>query len=101
MEIIRFASYDCIHGLTTFNWGCELMLKQAGFFDFITSRVSHENKTEKEWKFSIIQSILKTSSILPISNLTEPKRKICEEYIRQGVFYIKSESNMDIASNRM
>lgn len=50
---LRFASYNCISGIITHSWGCQLMLNQKGFLNFVKSRDLSENINEKEWKFTI------------------------------------------------
>jgi 26S proteasome non-ATPase regulatory subunit 5 len=94
---LRYSLFDALNGLVAHKWGLQEVLNYPGFYEFITNRSTETTKPGKEWKYTVIQTMARTSS-KHTDALDITRRKELELYLQQGVFFIKAESRPEIAS---
>jgi len=90
---LRNATFDLLDGMASHGFSAEELLNYSGFYDYIKNRSIEETKTGKEWKYKIIQTLLETSNS-HASILSSSRRNELENYLKEGVFYMKSEASM-------
>lgn len=92
---LRNASFDVLNGLSSFVWGVQILMNYPGYFEYITNRGTETTKGGKEWKWTIIQSTVKTvekdHTALDITRFKE-----LELYVKLGAFYFKAENQVEV-----
>lgn len=104
----RFSLFHVLHGMCHHVWGVRAILsKYPLFVDFITDRSTEPSKQGKEWKFVIVDRILKTTSRFTQSQpdqsrlqplLTPPQRRNLLFFLHRGPYYQPSEARVHIAT---
>jgi len=95
---MRYAAFDVVAGLASYRKGVEVMLMPyPGFYEFITNRNTENTKEGKEWKYTIIQTMMKTAERSP-DIIPKQKQNELTRYLNNGVFYVASEATMEVAT---
>jgi hypothetical protein len=76
-------------------WGVQLLMSYPGYYEFITNRSTENTKPGKEWKWTIIQTSVKTVS-RDHAALDITRTKELELYVKLGAFYHKAENQVDV-----
>lgn len=94
---LRYGAYNCADGLVSHEWGFQSLMSQNAFFELILTRNPEEAKEEKEWRYTVIQTMLKTANQFP-NLLTGAQKSQCEKYLKQGIFFVDAQNTMEIAT---
>ncbi|RIA97789.1 26S proteasome non-ATPase regulatory subunit 5 [Glomus cerebriforme] len=90
LEDLRIASFAIMQKIALHPWGQTEMTNSKEFIDYILNRTTETTKLGKEWKFTIIQTLVKApnaENIIP-SNIFDRLTR----YLREGPFYVRTEA---------
>ncbi|KAL6071779.1 26S proteasome non-ATPase regulatory subunit 5, variant 2 [Balamuthia mandrillaris] len=105
---LRNAVFAALQGACTNLWALSTKLfLRPGFFEFITNRSTETTKEGKEWKYAILQTLYKLSTAQnkagrpPSKELLREavgseKYEVVERYLRNGVFYVRGEHQLEM-----
>lgn len=86
-------------GLTLHPWGVRAMFAYPGFFEFLINRSTDTTKVGKEWKYAIIESLVRNQEENRVREvLDDAASDTLLSYLAQGVFYQRGENATMIAS---
>jgi len=96
LEDLRIASFAIMQKMALHPWGQTEMSNSKEFIDYILNRTTETTKLGKEWKFTIVQTLVKAhnaENIIPPNIFDRLTR-----YLREGPFYVKTEATVAFES---
>jgi len=90
LEELRIASFAIMQKMALHPWGQTELANSKEFIDYILNRTTETTKLGKEWKFTIVQTLVKAhnaENIIPPNIFDRLTR-----YLREGPFYVRTEA---------
>jgi len=90
LEDLRISSFAIMQKMALHPWGQTEMTSSREFIDYILNRTTETTKLGKEWKFTIVQTLVKAhnaENIIPPNVFDRLTR-----YLREGPFYVRTEA---------
>jgi len=96
LEELRIVSFAIMQKMALHPWGQTEMTISREFIDYILNRSTETTKLGKEWKFMIIQTLVKAPNAENIisSNIFDRLTR----YLREGPFYMRNEAAVAFAN---
>lgn len=92
---IRSAGFHLLKGLCCQTWGIKEFLKYPNFVKYLLDRSTETFKETKEWKFTVVDQIIKTSK--DEKDLIDAKDlKDLKAFLIRGPFWVDSESVVEV-----
>lgn len=85
-------------GMTGHPWGVKAIFSFPGFLEFLINRETDTTKAGKEWKYAIIESLIRSKDNQVREILDEAALDLLEGYLAEGVFYQRGEHTAMTAS---
>jgi 26S proteasome non-ATPase regulatory subunit 5 len=83
-------------------WGVEALVNFPTFFEFILNRNTETTKVGREWKYSILEALVKGKTAEELEHVHKvlgvTKQRLVERYLREGPFYAVAESATEVGS---
>ncbi|CAG8530247.1 12338_t:CDS:10, partial [Funneliformis mosseae] len=96
LEELRITSFAIMRNMALHPWGQTEMTNSREFIDYILNRSTETTKLGKEWKFTIIQTLIQApnaENIIP-SNIFDRLTR----YLREGPFFVRTEAAVTFES---
>ncbi|CAG8510377.1 4399_t:CDS:10 [Funneliformis caledonium] len=96
LEELRITSFAIMRNMALHPWGQTEMTNSREFIDYILNRSTETTKLGKEWKFTIIQTLVQApnaENIIP-SNIFDRLTR----YLREGPFFVRTEAAVTFES---
>eukprot|EP00005_Dracoamoeba_jomungandri_P011066 CAMPEP_0174264950 /NCGR_PEP_ID=MMETSP0439-20130205/24613_1 /TAXON_ID=0 /ORGANISM="Stereomyxa ramosa, Strain Chinc5" /LENGTH=464 /DNA_ID=CAMNT_0015351127 /DNA_START=44 /DNA_END=1438 /DNA_ORIENTATION=- len=95
---IRYSVYHVLKSLCSCTWGLQKLFSYPGFFEWLTDRSTDEEKRGIEWKYSIIEAVVKRGKENCEGIIPSYQYEALVQYLKNGVFYAKAESTVKMSS---
>ncbi len=102
---LRYSIFNFIFGMVFHTWGIQsLQTEFPLFIDYFIDRNTETAKEGKEWKYMIIEQMVKTvtraASDAP-SVVTSTQKQQLEVYLKRGPFYVSSHATVALATDHL
>ncbi|GBC09577.1 hypothetical protein RclHR1_00090011 [Rhizophagus clarus] len=96
LEDLRIASFAIMQKMALHPWGQTEMSNSKEFIDYILNRTTETTKLGKEWKFTIVQTLVNAHNV---ENIIPPNIfDRLTRYLREGPFYVRTEATVAFES---
>ncbi|KAF2070439.1 hypothetical protein CYY_008234 [Polysphondylium violaceum] len=99
IDEVKSSTLMLVNSLCMHSWGAADMIKVPGLLEYLLNRLNENTKLFREWKFTIISTLVKYQQPLFQSTAEERNRFLeLKAYIAKGIHYIPSEAKVEIAT---